>query len=179
MNDKAACGTQLSAAGTCVRPDGMTSGAATWSLFLIGERRGELMRIGFCLGLLIAALAASGSSVAQDADFAPDEGAGVNADPDTVISAIEQARDKGAEIGEMEAINHIEFVEVDTLKGDKTSRAIENAVSLNEYDVRNLQSTLAEQPEISAKLEAEGVAVRNIFAATVDSDRLVIFVRKD
>jgi len=137
------------------------------------------MRARLCVGLLISMLAASGPSLAQGVSSGPEGGRDTNVDPDTIISTIEQSRDKAAEIGEMEAINHIEFVEVDTLKGDKTSRAIENAVSLNEYDVRDLQSTLAEQPEISAKLEAEGVAVRNILAATVDSDRLVIFVRKD
>jgi len=131
------------------------------------------MRSRLSVGLLVSVLAAGGPSFAQGVS------SGQEADPDTIISTIEQARDKAAEIGEMQTVGAIELVEVDTLTGDKTSRAIENAVSLNEYDVRTLQSALAEQPEISRKLETEGVAVRNIFAVTVESDRLVIFVRKD
>lgn len=124
------------------------------------------------MALLAAALTVAQPARAQQTETVP------GSSPEQLIGTIEKSRENAEAINALDEVGGVELVTVDTLSGGEASRAIENAVSLNEYDVRSLQSALEDRPEVSARLENDGVELRNVVAADVEQDRVVLYVRK-
>ena len=122
-----------------------------------------------------------GSSGQIQTDVGTDNGTTAStgaADFETLIASIEADSTNVGAISSLTTIGSLEVVRAVDLAKGQNMQALDKAISDNRAAITDLQTAMAANPALKAKLDAQKIAVSAILAADIDPDgSLTVYVK--